>query len=136
VPFEQRAFWLVTIEEFIRTKIETVDNLRVLLVLQSEPQTLWDAVTVSDRLQLRPDVATRVLEDLAAKGLIEVSSGPHYRYGPRWPEFEPLVEQLAQIDREHPVSLINLIYARPEDVKAFAEVFQRKGAQANPMSPP
>lgn len=126
----------MTIEEFIRTQIETVDNLRVLLVLQSEPQTVWDAAAVSERTQLRPEVAVRVLEDLAAKGLIEVSSSQHYRYGPQRPEFAPLVEQLAQIDREHPVSLINLIYARPEDVKAFVEAFHRKGAQANPMSPP
>ena len=127
----------MTIEQFIRTQIETVDSLRALLLLRSDPQARWDAGLVSAQLHLPPQEAARVLGDLAAKGLINVSSGLYYRYGPPLPEFAPLIEQLAQIDQAHPVSLINLIYARPEDVKAFVEAFQgKRGAPPNPLPPP
>jgi len=127
----------VSIEQFIRNQIETVDNLRALLLLRSEPQVRWDAELVSAHLQLSLADAVRVLADLAVKGLIDVSSGPRYRYGSPLPEFAPLVDQLAQIDQEHPVTLINLLYARPEDVKAFVEAFHGlKGAPPNPLPPP
>jgi len=127
----------LTIEQFIRTQIETVDNLRALLLLRSDPQARWDAELVSTRLYLPPQDAARVLGDLASKGLINVSSSTYYRYGPPLPEFAPLIEQLAQIDQEHPVTLVNLIYARPEDVKAFVEAFHGlKGGLRNPLPPP
>ena len=126
----------MTIEDFIRTQIETVDNLRALLLLRSDPKARWDSDLVGAQLHLSPQDAARVLGDLEAKGLIDVSGGPRYRYGSPLPEFAPLVDQLAQIDQEHPVSLINLIYARPEDVKAFVEAFHDlKGAPQNPLPP-
>ena len=85
-----------------------MDTLRALLLLRSNPQVMWDAVTVSGRLYLPPQVAARVLEALAARGLIEVIGDPQYRYSPQTPELAGLVEQLAQLDREQPVTLINL----------------------------
>jgi hypothetical protein len=116
----------LTIEQFIRSQIGTVDSLRALLLLHSDPKVVWDAVTVSGRLYLLPETAARLLQGLAAKGLIEVVGDPQYRYGPQSPELAGLVEQLAQLDREQPVTLINLVYARPEDVAAFAEAFRLK----------
>jgi hypothetical protein len=127
----------VTIEQFIRTQIEAVDNLRALLLLRFDPQARWDAGLVSAQLHLPPKYAARVLGDLAAKGLIDVSGGLYYRYGPPLPEFAPLIEQLAPIDQEHTVSLLNLIYARPGDVKAFVEAFRgKREAPPNPLPPP
>jgi hypothetical protein len=46
----------LTIEEFIRTQIGTVDCLRALLLLQSDPGGKWDLMTVSGRLYLPPEV--------------------------------------------------------------------------------
>lgn len=114
----------MTIEQFIQTKIETVDNLRALLLLHSDPQTAWDAATASGRLFLSSEVASRVLEGLAAQGLLKVSRKRHYCYRRQTQAVTRLVEQLAQLDRERPVSLINLISARPENMQASAEKFR------------
>jgi len=114
----------LTIEQFIRKEIATVDNLRALLLLQSTPQVVWNMITVSGRLYLPPNLTSRVLEELAGKGLIEVAGDQAYRYQAKVPELERLVERVAQLDREQPVSLLNLIYARPEDVPAFADAFR------------
>jgi hypothetical protein len=114
----------LTIEEFIRTQIGTVDCLRALLLLQSDPGGKWDLMTVSGRLYLPPEVVSRVLETLRANGLLGRDGDFNYYFQPRTPELAQLVEELVQLDREQPVSLINLIYARPEDVSAFADAFR------------
>jgi hypothetical protein len=115
----------LSIEQFIREEIKTVDNLRAVLLLRSFPLLEWDTITVSGKLYLPPDSATQVLANLAARGLLVTNGAPpRYRYQPQTAELENMMEQLARFDREQPVTLINLIYARPEEVQAFADAFR------------
>lgn len=116
----------MTIEEFIRTQVGTVDSLRALLLLRSNPEIHWDAVTVSGRLYILPAAAARTLDGLVAQGLLEAGEDLCYFYRPQTPELAALVERLAELDREQPVTLLNLIYARPEDVQAFSDAFRLK----------
>jgi hypothetical protein len=118
--------------EFIQTQIESVDQLRALLLLKADPKMEWDALTVAVKLYLKPEAAIVVLDALTAKGLL-VRNGdpPHYRFEPKTPELASLIEQLAGLDRERPVTLLNMIYERPQALQAFADAFRLKKEKEN-----
>ncbi|HVM48169.1 MAG TPA: hypothetical protein VMU04_09080 [Candidatus Acidoferrum sp.] len=115
----------MTLNQFILAHLGTVDHLRVLLHLMGTPRTEWDVLDVAAKLYLPPPSATAVLAELEAGGLAVVSGQPpRYRYQPRTPEMAGLVDKLAEMDRTQPVTLINMIYARPKDIQAFADAFK------------
>ena len=115
------------LEEFIRTQLESVDDLRALLLLHGTPQREWDVMSVAGKLYLPPERAKTVLERLAGKKFLAAASQPpRYRFQAPSPEIERLVEEVAALDRERPVTLIGMVYAWPEAVRAFAEAFKIK----------
>ena len=115
----------MNLKQFITTHLKTVDHLRCLLHLKSTPRTEWDVVDLSLKLYLTPSAAGAVLAQLEGSGLVVArEEPPRYRYQPSNPELSQLVEELADMDRTQPVSLINLIYALPKDTHAFADAFK------------
>jgi hypothetical protein len=117
----------LNLEEFIKTQLESVDDLRALLLLHSEPHVEWDALNLAVKLYIQPAAATAVLTRLTAKNFLTADGQPvRYRFQPQSPELLQLVKELAELDRQRPVTLINLIYARPEDLRAFADAFKIK----------
>jgi DNA-binding IclR family transcriptional regulator len=121
----------LNLEEFIKTQLESVDELRTLLLVQGAPQADWDATEIAQKLYLQPAVVTSVLEKLTAKGFVTSAAQPRYRYQPASPELAELIKQLAEMDRVRPVSLINMIYDRPTNLQAFADAFKLKPKKDN-----
>ncbi len=102
-----------------------MDQLRAMLLLHASPQAEWDATDVGTRLYLTPALAAVVLARLEANGLLVSRGEPRrYQYQPQSPELTALVEEIVTLDRERPVTLIHMIYARPKDIKAFADAFK------------
>lgn len=115
------------IKEFIRTHIASVDTLRVLLLLQSDPQREWTSNNVYVKLYLEPKIAEGLLDGLAKSGVLAVNKvgNPAYRYAPKAAELAGAVDRVVQLDKERPVTLINLIYAASKgSVQAFADAFR------------
>lgn len=116
------------IEEFIKSQIASVDELRALLLFRASPQTSRDADGTAVKLYIPPSVAANVLARLAAKGFL-VADGErpnYYRFQPQTPELAGLIGELAELDRQRPVTLIKMIYDRPKQVQAFADAFKLK----------
>ncbi len=115
----------MNINQFVQVYVESVDQLRVLLALQKDPAAEWDAGDLGAKLYLPVAVAAGALARLEASGLCASSGEPRrYRYGPKTEELSRLMVELATFDRQRPVTLINLVYARPTAVQAFAEAFK------------
>ncbi|HEY1718110.1 MAG TPA: hypothetical protein VGH42_07425 [Verrucomicrobiae bacterium] len=115
------------LEEFIKTQIKSVDELRVLLLFHAHPQAEINADEVSAQLYISPASSSAVLTRLAAKGFLIAGGEPaRYRFQPQSPELSQLVKELAEFDRRRPVTLISMIYGHPEDVQAFADAFKLK----------
>ena len=115
------------IEQFINDRINSVEQLEVLLLLRASPEKEWSAGEVSQKLYIQPDSAARRLADLHAGGLLVVSeaAGSLYRYGPRTSDLESVADGLAEAYKIRPVSIINLIFSRPRDqIRAFADAFR------------
>lgn len=115
----------MNLEEFIKTQIESVDELRALLMFHANPQVEWDTMVMAVKLYIQPAAAAAVLARLTAKGFLVASGGPnHYRFQPQSQELSQLVNELAELDRQRPVTLINMIYDRTKDIQAFADAFK------------
>jgi hypothetical protein len=121
------------IRSFIKANIESVDQLRILLFLRNSPEQEWNVLGVSVKLYLRPEVATAELAKLEARGfLISRGEPKYYRYKPQSPYLEDMVKELARLDREHPVTLIKLIYSMSKDIQAFADAFKLRKDDKEP----
>jgi hypothetical protein len=127
LPLNDKCKDVLSLEEFIETRIESVDDLRALLLFYHTPETEHTAVEVGGKLYLTPAVAETVLARLAGKGLLTGSGKPaRYRFQPPSPELARLIEQLVELDRERPVTLIKMIYEKPKGIHAFAHAFKIK----------
>jgi hypothetical protein len=104
------------IKAFILANFETVDQLRILLFLRANPERVWNALSVSFRLELQPDLVRNSLQILRHKGFLQPfdTGSHHYHYKPANAELEQMVRMVAELDRTRPVTLIRLIYSRPQ----------------------
>ena len=115
------------LEEFIKTHIESVDDLRSLLLFHGAPQAQMDANEVAGKLYLPPITAEKILARLAAKGLLAgIAESRRYRYQPDSAESARLIAELVELDQIRPVSLINMIYPPMKGIQAFADAFKIK----------
>ena len=111
------------LQQFILKHVESVDHLRTLLLLRSDVRQPLTAMDVSARLYLEPKRAAAVLGALEAAGVAQEREG-RYRYEPASRELGKMVDELERLDRERPVTLIKLIYSRPDTLEAFADAFK------------
>ena len=112
------------LQQFILKHIESVDHLRALLLLRSEPDRGWSAMEAGGRLYLQPRQIAGVLASLKAAGLLHEGTGATFSFKPANQNLAELVEELATLDKERPVTLIKLIYSRPDTLEAFADAFR------------
>ncbi len=105
------------LRRFIFASFETVDQLRVLLLLHGTSGRHWLSLAVGTRLHLRPHVARSCLDVLCQRGFLQAEGAPEprYRYQPAGADQAALVDAVVDLDRTRPVTLINLIHARPKD---------------------
>ena len=115
------------VKKFIAEKINSVEQLEVLLLLRAAPDQVWNASTVSEAIYSSDAAAALRLADLQAAGLlnrIEVAP-PTYRYGPVSAAVDALIARLVDVYHERRVAVITLIYSRPrDDAQAFADAFK------------
>jgi hypothetical protein len=115
----------LNIEEFIGTQIESLDELRAVLLFHSQPGVARDADEAAGKLYIPPAAATRVLDSLVKRGILAVQGEPRrYTYQPASKDLERLIAELASLDREKPVTLIKMVYSKPKDIQAFADAFK------------
>lgn len=115
------------LKRFVAAHVDTVEQLEVLLLMQSRPAEVWTPRRVSDELRTSPMSAAVRLERLCATGLCEEVEGEGVRLRPADAGVVRAIQLVAAAYREKRVSLIALIYTRPsEGVRAFADAFRLK----------
>lgn len=117
---------------FINAYIESIDFLRVLLLLARQPEREWNVTEVAAVTVLSRETAAAQLQRVTAAGL--AAANPElpaadvtqtFQYRPRAAEFHEMVQELIQLDNQKPVTLIRLVYARKStSAQAFADAFR------------
>ncbi|WP_075095155.1 hypothetical protein [Planctomyces sp. SH-PL14] len=115
---------------FIQAYVDSIDFLRVLLVMARSPERDWTEAEVASATALALDICRLQLEKVSARGLASRTDSPEgkYRYGPRADELRRLVQELIALDDHYPVTLIKLVYGRPttpsQAAQAFSDAFR------------
>jgi DNA-binding transcriptional MocR family regulator len=81
---------------FLRESIRSLDELETILLLQGDASRWWSAEQIARTLGISIDAATRVLEALAARNLLDVRVGESLSYC--WaPVHEHVLETLREV---------------------------------------
>jgi len=94
-------------------RIDSLEQLTILLLLRQESDRSWTAAAVGEHLRRPPEV-TAALGALQAAGLVRAvtaESQPSYIYSPASPELDEAVTELARRYREHPITIIRILSA-------------------------
>ena len=118
------------VRHLIARHVTTMEQVEVLLLLQRAPERALSPDEIRAELRLQPSApAPATLAGLQDGGLVE-REGAHparYRYAPANDALRRAVELLATAYNERPVTLIRLIYERPNPVQSFADAFRIRG---------
>jgi hypothetical protein len=131
---------------FIAIHINSIEELEVLILLRATEGREWSAAQISRELGASVPWIEERLADLASRGFLvaqEADPGPLYRYAPSTPESRAQIEDLAVTYKQRRLSVINLVYSKPEsgkpesvkpasDVVSFSDAFRitkKKGGE-------
>lgn len=120
------------VREFIGRYIDSVEQLRVLLLLGANPDRAWTLAEITEDLRSSEiSIAQRLAGLYERKVLLPAEEGGDprlHRFTPGSPGLRPLVRQLIELNRAKPYRLIDAIYSRPSSsLRAFSEAFKWKG---------
>jgi hypothetical protein len=116
---------------FLRERIETYEELEVLLLLQREALAPWTADMLAARLHIPLATLAEALAALRGQSLVErfsVATAQHYRLSPSVARDETL-SRLASLYESQSVEIIKLMSANSIDrirtaaLRAFADAF-------------
>ena len=110
---------------FILEHIGSVVQLEALLLLRRSGQP-WTVEALARELRVEPNGAIVPLTDLRRRGLLRRLRDPErFEYAPGTAETARCVDLLDAAYQDRRVTVINLIYSRPQDaIRSFADAFR------------
>jgi len=126
------------IQEFLRTTIQSLEQLEVLIAIQRQPKKAWTPEDVAAVVGLPVGIMEESLDGLIAAGLARhlssASGSPTYCYEPRTPSMGRAVAGLARAYASNRLDIMRLMSTlaiervRSEAANLFADAFiiQRK----------
>jgi hypothetical protein len=115
------------VRRFLERRIESVEQLEVLLLLYQFADRSWNAAAVAEALRLLRPAAARSLEALGRRDLLDVRIGDDmwYRFSPATPELTATVRQVADAYREYRTPVMAFVTARRRrPLQDFADAFR------------
>jgi hypothetical protein len=93
-----------SLRDFLTSHFRSPLQLRVLLLLHRHQAKWWSAGAVAAALQVMPDCAGRVLEELGGANLLDVKIGDRvrYRYAPLNPVAAAVIDELSGVHQGAP----------------------------------
>ena len=120
------------VRNFLFRYVDSVELVRVLLLLHDSPERKWSVDQISAELRSSPVAIRKRLDDLYERKVLR--KGPDsetHGYEPQNLEIRRSVSELSKYEKRYPYRVIDLIYARGEDaVREFANAFTFKKDKA------
>ena len=117
------------VRRFITEYIDSVEQLRVLLLLFENPDRRWSVGQITRELRSSDGSITKRIEDLHERGLLarDPAEPDLHTFEHVQEDLRATVRDLAEANASRPYRVIELIYARPnEALRAFADAFKIK----------
>ena len=115
------------LKRFIWLFIPSVSYLEALLMVRGDAGKWWDYKEIAPRLYLDDAATQQLLEDLRAAGALsaDAQDATLYRYAPRTPELQQMIDQLANVYAHNLVAVTHLIHSKlNKKAQHFANAFK------------
>ncbi len=114
------------VRRFILSRIDSVEQLEVLLLMHRAPGAVWTPEAIARELYSTPSSVRGRLESLVRQELVAAEGTPaSFHYRPQAPSLVPTIDRLAECYRQRRVAVITLIASKPlENVRAFSDAFR------------
>lgn len=106
-----------SVRRFLLTRVESIGQVEVLLLLRSAPEHEWSIDEISRELGSSASSVRDRLALLASQGIVtsrDVDGSTLHHYAPASEETRSMLDALAAAYKEYRVAVTNLIYAGPE----------------------
>ena len=117
---------LLAVRRFIARRIDSAEQLEVLLLLYRDASRYWDAAGIADALLLPERGVERHLEALGGRNLLDIrlTQSLLYRFNPEPAELALEVKQVAEAYRERRGDVLALLAPRRKSLKDFSDAFR------------
>jgi hypothetical protein len=115
------------VRQFLVDHVDSVMQLELMLLLQSEPGRQWSGPDIAAELRVDTTWVAAQLDDLCRRQVLICHGGPtaRYQFGPADPAVAQTVRMLASRYATHRVSIISMIFSKPADrLRNFADAFR------------
>jgi hypothetical protein len=114
------------LKRFLDQHIDSLGALETLFLLHRDRERLWDVAEVAKALYISTDMCARQLAHLKRQGFVATArDGERFQFAPANATVDRLIGELAAIYPQRRVTVITLIYSKPQDtVRTFADAFR------------
>lgn len=110
--------------QFVRNWVPSAWTLELLLLLCRDPGSPWTCEALVRELRGTLSLVMQNLAVLTNAGLIAETADGRYAYRPQTPELAALVDGLARLYRQKPITVLQTIFTTPSDkIRLFADAF-------------
>ena len=117
------------LEQFVRTRLPSIEQVEIVLLLRRDASRAWSAPEVSQELSTPPESTAMRLFLLASNGILAFEGGgiPRYRYAASDAATDELVNELA-LARDENRDALYAVVGRPntDPIRSFADAFKLK----------
>ena len=117
------------VKQFLRTHIQSLEQLEILALMRPEPDRAWTAKSVFDIILSSERSIERRLRAFTEMGLLAtIAEAPQaYRYAPRTAELDSIVAETLQAYKLRRVMVTETIFRPEQDpAQTFADAFRFK----------
>jgi hypothetical protein len=111
------------LQQFIARHIHSVEQIEILCVLSANTVKLWSVAEVFRQIQSSEASVLACLEEFREAALLKAEEGG-YRFAPASAELANCISELIKAYHERRVTIIELIYKKPDTIQHFADAFR------------
>src|SRR5512140_1244392 len=98
------------VQDFIRSSVDSVETLAILLLLRRSPDTFWSAAAIAEQLGMRAELVSQKLFVFHSRNVIRIAAGSGaYRFAPAEDRLAQCIDRLAAAFRDGRVTIENAI---------------------------
>lgn len=112
---------------FIREQLRSVWALELLLLMRRKSDRNWSVDELVTELRASSPLVTDNLAAFERGGLVVRDENDRYSFSPASPVLRSLCDELDEVYRERPVTVINTIVAPPDKLQTLADAFRIRG---------
>jgi hypothetical protein len=119
--------------QFLHSCIDSVEQLRVLMLLYSDHNRIWTTAEITAELRSTSTSIACRLEALYERNVLvrSLEKRDGHQFRPGTPEVREVIQHLVEENQRKPFRIIDAIYSRPnKTLQAFADAFKLRGGKS------